>query len=290
MQEKSENYWINLNNYFSLIQIDGPDATKFLQGQLTTDMNGMDEEHALLSACCDPKGRVQANFWIFKEASSYFLVLPSPMQEKTLTHLKKYAVFSKVRLDALDQAWQIVSLSKPLSADEKQNSDVISRIFAPSSGIKPRQMIIGLSQSIEKFKNHLSPDYLEQTIHDWSNANIYDRIAFIYPNTSGLFIPQMIDLQLLDGVSFTKGCFIGQEIIARTQHLGILKRHLHRGEIETTQTLEPGAEIYNSQKQVVGVIAEIAQSTLNKYNVLAVIEDRALEDNFINLTLAELSG
>lgn len=282
---------------FSLIQISGPDAEKFLQGQITCDVLKMDETHASLAACCDHKGRMIANFWISRDAKkNFFLSLPSSNREPLLDHLKKYAVFSKIELKPLDDSWAMISISGPavsntlLPEQSEQNDFLISRTFAPNiNGFSSRVLIIGNIENIisvwDKLKGN---NYLVGT-SAWKLLNISNGLAFVYPETSGLFIPQMINLQLLDGVSFTKGCFVGQEIIARTQHLGILKRHLYRGISHYSSSPKIGSQIYNAQNQSVGVIVESAphleNDYQNKYQSLAVIEDRAIINNETDLKI-----
>ena len=106
-----------------------------------------------------------------------------------------------------------------------------------------------------------------------SNENGF---TFIYQKTSGLFTPQMINLQLMNGVSFSKGCYVGQEVVARTEHLGKLKRHLYRAEVECESPPQPGDKIYQDE-QVMGVVTVSAPNKNGGYTLLAVIQDRALE-------------
>lgn len=102
-------------------------------------------------------------------------------------------------------------------------------------------------------------------------------IAFIYPETSLLFTPQMINWEKHGGVSFEKGCYVGQEIVARTQHLGKLKRHLHELTIEQTDSITPGDKLVNPQGDTIGIVCDAASSDKGAL-CLAVIQDRALDD------------
>ncbi len=218
----------------------------------------------MLTACCDVKGRILANFWITQSTSDYYLLIPTLMLATFLEHLKKYAVFSKIEINVPSKPWKIFNV---IGSNEKLPTEpgILKRIFAPNlKGFQPRQFIFGEEVSISV------PISMEDT---WKKCNIQDGIVMVYPSTSGTFIPQMINLELFGGVSFTKGCYLGQEIIARTQHLGILKRHLYRGTIKGIHA--PGSDIVDSQQQKVGIIAEITQHQDDLFEFLAVIEDRA---------------
>ena len=89
-------------HYFGLITIAGKNASTFLQGQLTCDMREINETRGLFGACCDHKGRMVTNFFVFQKNENYYFLLPKSMVKPTITHLKKYAVFSKVELTAAD--------------------------------------------------------------------------------------------------------------------------------------------------------------------------------------------
>ena len=149
--------------------------------------------------------------------------------------------------------------------------------------ILPNTMLDIIEQQLKKFalfsKVTLTKD--DSLIHINVATNklelIKQGIAFIYPETSLLFTPQMINWEKQGGVSFTKGCYVGQEIVARTQHLGKLKRHLHKLMItDATMLAVPGAELTNNECEVVGILCDAVFDGKNLH-ALAVIQDDALE-------------
>lgn len=208
---------------FHSISITGPDATTFLQGQLTCDVTKVAEKPSF-GAYCDNKGRMLANFWIEKITAGYQIILPEAMIDSVMPELKKYGAFSKVEMS-----------SQPFDAPD-----------------------------IETDKRH----YIDKGI------------AFIYPQTSLSFTPQMIDWEKHGGVSFEKGCYLGQEVVARTQHLGKLKRHLRRFSAENTATVNPGDTLVNSKNETIGILCD---SILDDNTIigLAVLQDRALNEPII---------
>lgn len=285
-----EDSLIDLSSLLSLIQIRGVDAAKFLQGQITCDIRELENNHIAFAACCDHKGRVQANFWIWLQNDSYYLLLPTSMRSLLLSHLKKYAVFSKVELISVEEAWEILTCSL-------NHMDQISNLFTAADQIYQKIHIsegIGICSKIPGKKHRYlivtpkdsSPigDHLKKQIPDksllhWHYENITAGLALIYPQTQSLFTPQMINLEKWGGVSFTKGCYVGQEVIARTQHLGILKRHLCIGEIPQSISLTPGDTLINEQNEALGVIIDSCSPSSSATRFLAVVQDRAYSES-----------
>ena len=109
--------------------------------------------------------------------------------------------------------------------------------------------------------------------NNYHQKNIEHGLCLLQPKTSLLFTPQMINLDKFGGVSFDKGCYVGQEIVARTEHLGTLKRHLHHLQIESDSPLNPGDPLIKNNNEI-GTIADAIEIKKNHYEVLAVIEDR----------------
>lgn len=244
----------------------GEDAATFLQGQLTTDVNALDEKHASLSACCNQKGRIVANFLIWRWHEDFYCFMPQSIIPILETHLQKYAVFSKVTMhtDKTCHAGLTPHINATLNTLFDMSQD------DHSSTIRlPGEDTLYLVFSQEKL--------IDDAGIDWETWLVNTGLVFIRPDTSGLFTPQMIQWEKFNGVSFTKGCYLGQEIIARTQHLGKLKRHLHRAQVNTHDPIKIGSEITNTEEKIMGVIvAKVCDN--ERCHVLAVIEDRALKD------------
>jgi folate-binding protein YgfZ len=162
----------------TLIHCTGIDSLKFLQGQLTCDINIVSDDTLQLGAHCNIKGRVESLFEIFKQADDYYLLIPTSIAEHALALLKKYAVFSKVTLNIVE--------------------------------------ITGLQL----------PTELPENFDNWRMQQINRGIPTLFPETLGKFLPHDINLPQLNAVSFNKGCYLGQEIVARMEHLGKPKRHM----------------------------------------------------------------
>ncbi len=246
---------------FSTLKFSGEKTQTFLQGQVTCDMNALSHHGAhSLAAICDHRGRMIANFWVVKWHNDFLFILPKNMASLVADHLKKYAVFSKVIISHADNFF-IAEFNN--FSDEKNPAAVY--ITLPS---KNRYLVVAEQNLFPLFEINFDEIL-------WKKNNINDQLCILYPETSLLFTPQMISLEKWGGVSFTKGCYVGQEIVARTQYLGTLKRHLHYLEISSDQALSPGDNLNNKQGEVIGVITEAAAIDLNKYKILAVIQDHA---------------
>lgn len=201
-------------NDFSLISITGVDAKNFLQSQLTCDVNQLANNEWTFMACCNRKGRVIANGLLYySNGDNYFFIVPTKIVSILVDHLKRYAAFSKVKLEA----------------------------------VNPSALV------------------LKEEITEAMNA---PGISWIQPETSELFTPQMINWQKLGGVSFKKGCYIGQEVVARTEHLGQLKRHLYTGDLQCNENHQVGDVIFSEQNEA-GIITKISDKKF-----LAVIQDQ----------------
>ncbi len=245
-------------NSFTLIQVTGEKAQVFLQGQLTCDMRLLSEHgSSSLAAICDPKGRMIANFWVVNFHQDYLLILPRSLSDTLINHLSKYAVFSKVHVTRYSGDLKIYA-----SHHHQANKNIIVVNFKNSN----RNIVL----TTEIFSTVSDDESVFRT------DNIREQFCILYPETSLLFIPQMINLQNWGGVSFEKGCYVGQEIVARTQHLGTLKRHLHYLKLSQSNIPSPGDKLNNTAGDIIGVFVDATLTSPNQIEALVVIQDQAV--------------
>lgn len=199
---------MNAETPFGLLEISGEQAKKFLQGQLTCNMDEVTPESPHLAAHCNPQGRVISLFYLFLRDDHYFLQMPREMIPIALQALKKYAVFFKVKLTDV--------------SDE---------------------------QRIEK--------------------NSKENIPMIYPETSEQFLPHDLNLPALGAVSFNKGCYTGQEIIARMHYRGKLKNQLYRAKVNTQSKPVRGSTIY-SKGEMCGNLVDFFEVNKGQYEVFVI--------------------
>ncbi|MFO1434748.1 MAG: folate-binding protein [Candidatus Competibacteraceae bacterium] len=269
-----------------LIAVKGVDAETFLQGQFTNDVRQVTPERSQLSAYCTPRGRMLACFRVFRCGDSYYLRLPLETVEPMLKRLRLFVLRAKVTLEDASAfliqagltgpgAWSLLQETPgvaPVQLDEVvQQADMIM-IRVP--GLSPRFELYGKLEAMTVLWEQLAPRVTLAGAEPWRLLDILAGIPNIYPATTEMFVPQMVNLQLLDGVSFRKGCYTGQEIVARTQHLGKLKRRMYRAHVESPVPPEAGDELFSPQAgagQSVGTLVDACRHPDGGSEVLAVV-------------------
>ncbi len=210
----------------SYIKLSGPDSSKFLQGQVSCDMDSLSPSNSIDGAHCTPKGRMVFLFsaQVDEEGSIILDVHPSVM-DSALASLKKYAVFFKT---------EITDISNSYSNSQPPQSD------------------------LERLRSGR---------------------AEVVAETVEMFIPQMLNLDALGYINFKKGCYTGQEIIARAHYRGAVKRRMHHLALAIDRVPRPGDEIKNSDDKSIGNIASAVRADEGKVEILAVLNDKFSDAN-----------
>jgi folate-binding protein YgfZ len=271
-----------------LLLVKGPDAVKFLQGQVTCDLRELSAPVTRLGAQCNPKGRILLSFRALQiDADTIALRIPSSMMEKAKSSLGKYIVFSKAKLHEGSE----YSLFGIYGNDAKRTADAMfNKLPAENDGWieKDGNFLIQLAPDrfecwiktadLNTFEQQLADDRAGGAINDWTLLNIRAGIADIYPETIELFTPQEINYQLINGINFRKGCYTGQEIVARLHYRGKLKRHMYRFELAGDQLPLLGAALVNATTgQICGHVVACAFSDNNRIEILASLLDEQLD-------------
>ncbi|UZE13400.1 YgfZ/GcvT domain-containing protein [Pseudomonas sp. B21-053] len=278
-----------------VLAVRGADAGKFLQGQLTCNLNYLSDTQASLGARCTQKGRMQSSFRILLQGDGVLLAMASELLEPQLADLKKYAVFSKSKLTDESAAWvrfgldhgdaALRSLGLELPADTDsvaRNDDLIAIRVSPERA----ELWVAADQA-DAIKAKLSALLAEGELNQWLLGQIRAGIGQVMPSTRELFIPQMLNLQAVGGVSFKKGCYTGQEIVARMQYLGKLKRRLYRLKLDGSELPEPGTQLFApSHNSSIGEVVIAARGEQN-IELLAVLQAEAAETGDIHLAALE---
>jgi folate-binding protein YgfZ len=288
-------FWIcDLSDYGNIAVI-GAKAAEFLQGQLTCDVREVTESQSRLGGVCDYKGRLYAIFNLFQWQNNYYLSLPKEIISNTITQLSKYAIFSKVKVqDKSDdlttigiggaQAEQYLSATikqMPQAAFECVQIDQFIIIKIPDK--TPRFIIIAANADMQQLCQslHYQATVISQQL--WQLQNIKTGIPNIYQTTLNLFTPHQVNLPALNAVSFTKGCYTGQEIVARMQYLGKLKQHLYHAIIDAPKSPQPFDKIFilsneNTENEI-GTVVNVALNENNQCELLAVLQDNAVDQS-----------
>ncbi|WP_296256780.1 MULTISPECIES: YgfZ/GcvT domain-containing protein [unclassified Pseudomonas] len=278
-----------------VLAVRGADASKFLQGQLTCHMDYLSEAKATLGARCTQKGRMQSSFRILLEGDGAVLAMAHELIEPQLLDLKKYAVFSKSKLTDESATWARFGLNDADSAlanlglDLAQDTDAVVRandLIAIRISPARAELWVRADQAAD-VQSRLAAQLPQGSLNDWLLGQIRAGIGQVFAQTREEFIPQMINLQAVGGVSFKKGCYTGQEIVARMQYLGKLKRRQYRLSLEGSEVPEPGAALFSAvHASAVGNVVVAARGD-SGIELLAVLQADAVENGNIHLGTAD---
>jgi folate-binding protein YgfZ len=247
----TKNGLFNLSR-LGILKISGSGAGQLLQGQVSCDITTIPSGTGNMGAHCNPQGRIISLFYVARINDEFFLLMPKNIITTAMAALKKYAPFFKAELQDASNSYQVIgayhhdALAYPL---------ISARINLPSH--TNRELIL------------LPPDTIsdsEAASHDeWKLLDMLDGIPAIYAETSGTFLPHDINLPELNAVNFNKGCYTGQEIIARMHYRGNPKTHLYRG--RSNEPIAPGTLIYDQEKPA-GTIIDSSQNVYNHHFAL----------------------
>src|SRR5882672_8632461 len=220
-----------------LLSLAGQDAGIFLANLLTCDVSTLAINHGTYGAHCTPKGRMLANFLLWRSEQSFFMQLPSSLPDPIQKQLTKFILRSKVKATDASGDWTMIGVAgkdsaalvqrvigqAPQRVREVAHTPDAMVIRLPGDRFeiavakeKAPQILDGLAAGAEK----ADPEY-------WEWLDIRAGIATITPATQEAFVPQMVNLDLIGGVSFEKGCYPGQEIVARMHYRGTLKQRMY---------------------------------------------------------------
>jgi len=245
--------------HLTSLSVTGPDAATFLQGQLTCDINQIQNNKAGFAAFCNAKGRVISPFLIIREQHGFILILPQSLAEKVIKKLSMYILRSDVQIiDSTEQLCLsglfIQSQHDDLPALPQTQYDVLSNngiSFVKLPGIHCRFLAMGQPQeSIALWQNFITNlDFAPANSELWHFQDISAGIPWFDEEQSEQYIPQMLNIDKLGGISFNKGCYTGQEIVARTHYLGKNKREMFLAESGQTAMLNSQSTIIDSHTQ-----------------------------------------
>jgi folate-binding protein YgfZ len=270
--------------HLSVLTVEGLDAANFLQGQITCDINDITETKSSLGAICNPKGRAIAVFLLIKSADAFLMVLPKELLALVKERLQRYVLRSRVSLtDSSDQLC-LIGLCDGVALPDIQlkNAFATSRKENIRVNFLGRELIVTMTDNAqmlwqEQIGFGFQPDHSAQ----WRYLDIISGIPWLTVATSEEFIPQMLNLDKLGGISFKKGCYTGQEIVARTHYLGKAKRAMFVAEcanlappeanstiIDGNTGMELGKVLYGQKRQnICKMLIVLHISDTNTYNL-----------------------
>ncbi|ABV85958.1 tRNA-modifying protein YgfZ [Shewanella pealeana] len=236
-------------SHLGLISVTGEQGRSFIHGQVTTDISSLENDQWRWGAHCDPKGKMLASFRTFAKDDTLFIMMPKDTLALDLPQLQKYAVFSKAELADISDAWLLLGV-----AGEQANAWLTAQFGELSAELTLIDGGIILHDAgryivaIDKTHADAFIAKIEQPIFDASAWQTLEILAG-YPNLGashqGQFVPQMCNVQAVNGISFNKGCYMGQETVARMKYRGGNKRALYivSGKVSAPLTADSQLEI-----------------------------------------------
>jgi tRNA-modifying protein YgfZ len=267
-----------------LLAFSGEDTTEFLQNQLTNDVRGLRADGAIWNGYCSPKGRLLANFLMWKSGNDVCLQLSGDIRDTILKRLQLFILRSKVSArDATDEKVRLVLAGPDVHAAVIEAGlllpDGIMSTAANEQGLTVR---IGVDKVVLVLQPAKAPTIWEALARHarpvgapvWDWLRLSNGIPMITAATQEEFVPQMINWEVLGGVSFQKGCYPGQEIVARTQYLGKLKRRMYLAHVESADSPKPGDALFtpDMQGQASGMVVNAAPAPEGGFDLLAVAQ------------------
>jgi len=270
-----------------LIRVEGMDARAFLQGQLSTDVLSLTPLTSQLSSWNNPKGRVVTLLRLWEFDGAIYMALPRSLTPSVQKRLAMYVLRSKAKLaDVSDNLvyFGIAGREAPrmlavcdLPAPTETNSVVVMEgaSLTRLHGEMPRFVLMGEPGKMQSIWDALKAEGAYPVGADaWALLRILAREPIVYPETSEHFVAQMLGLEELGAIDFKKGCYIGQEVIARAHYRGAVKRHLHRASCESGEIIPPGTPVHaNGAGPPAGEVVDACQDSHGKTQMLIVIQD-----------------
>jgi tRNA-modifying protein YgfZ len=266
-------------SHLGLIQVSGADALTFLQGQVTNDVNLLNMQ-SHYTGYCTAKGRLLALFLAYRVEDSLYLQLPKSILPSIAKRLQMYVLRSKVTIaDVSEQFFRLgfagknaaqvlAHISPRIPQTEGEVVQFDDGIIIKHAGAIPRFEIMMPNTNADKVLATLSQYAQVASLNLWHLLEIEAGIAEITEATQEKFVPQMVNLDALGGINFKKGCYTGQEIVARTHYLGKVKRRTLLAHIDSAQAPQVGDQLMIAQ-EAVGTVVRVASHPNGGFELLA---------------------
>ncbi len=255
---ENDSLWSVDLSYLGILRVSGRDRRTFLQGQLTQDLDRLSPEKWIFSGWTSPKGRLLTIAQLFDWRDSIWLLMPVDLIDDVAKRLAMYILRSDVQLEACTIS--VTGLGGPNTITTAQSLG-ITLADEPDASASTEKLCVGRLAgdptrlvALGDLPPFPTPEPTKHDSNTWRLQNIRSGIPVIFAATSEAFLPQMVNLDLCGGVSFDKGCYTGQEIVARTQNLGRVKRRMFRFTYAAELELVPGQTIFSAGRPVGHVV------------------------------------
>lgn len=281
--------------HLGLIRAAGEDAASFLHNLLTNDVKKLSKDTAQFAGLCTAKGRLLANFILWRDDHGYLLAVSRDVLGSVVRKLSMYVLRSKVKVTDASAETVLIGLSGS-QADEalaKANLEPPGTVMGMSSAgascairVAANAFVLAIpGEQAAQLWTALRAVARAAGTSAWNRLQIRSGLPLITANTQEEFVPQMTNLELIGGISFQKGCYPGQEIVARTQYLGRLKRRMYLAHVQGGAEPREGAPLYSPDlpDQSCGTVVNVAPAPEGGHDILAVVQLSSAEAGDVHL-------
>jgi folate-binding protein YgfZ len=286
----SSNYVCIMHDLATVV-VRGDDAETFLQGQLTNDVTQL-KDSCQLNAWCNPKGRVVTILKLWCNDDGISMQLPRSLAEPVIKRMQMYILRSHVTLEDCSDGIATAGLAGPVSKEwlatslgeppEPGQSAARGKIVINCPvGTSERYLVTGSSSELEEMLKSFPDEIPICDANTWTRIDIHDGIPEIWPETTEKYIPQSLNLDLLGAISFNKGCYTGQEVVARTHYLGTPKQRMYKARTASgstaRDTMAPGSKLYlpgNAEQSVGSIVSSFNTGDVQELLVSAKLHAR----------------
>ena len=285
--------------HLGLIECSGEDAQGFLHGQLSNDVKQLTPARSEYAAYCSAKGRMLANFLLWQEAQTYFLQLARSLVPAVQKRLGMFVLRAKVKLLDVSDSRLILGLAGNAAAAALQEffpvlpQQAHQVVRGPANGTLialpgARFQLVAEPESAERLWRKLTAVLRPVGAPCWEWLEIRNGLPLITPATQEQFVPQMANMELIGAVNFQKGCYPGQEIVARTQYLGQLKRRMVLAHVAGETPPKAGDDLFSSDLggQASGMVVNAQAAPEGGYDLLAVVQTASIDKAEVHLESA----
>lgn len=274
---------------FGMLRVSGEDAQSFLQNLLSNDIRETDNGHAQLSSFNNAKGRMLASMLIWREDSDYVLQIPRGLCEAIRKKLSMYVLRSKVKITDISDERICIGISGEQALSSLQAlyadlpADAMTVLQANDACLIRRdarraQIVTDVAHATTLWQS-LAASASAAGSPCWDWLDIRAGIPFILPQTQEAFVPQMVNFELIGGINFKKGCYPGQEVVARMHYLGKAKRRMYLARVMTDAAPLPGDKVYSATDpaQPCGEVVNAARAAHGGHEMLVVVQTEAAD-------------
>jgi folate-binding protein YgfZ len=281
-------------DHLGVLQFSGEDAAGFLQGQLSCDIAGVTLRSSAYGAYCSPKGRMLANFLLWREEAGFFMALSRDILPVVQKHISKFVLRSKVKVSDASDGVILAGVSgshadrilRSAFSDFPAKPDEVRHL--PGTGtiirLKDGRLVLALAVSAApELLRQLEGSLKRADARAWRWVDIRQGLPLVTASTQDQLVPQMANLELIGGVSFDKGCYPGQEVVARAQHRGKVKRRMFLANVSAPAAA--GDALYSDDfgDQASGMVLNAEASPDGGHDLLAVVQTASREGSTVHL-------